>query len=94
MFDWLLSALFIGADLALISPEAMVGSILLLDELVIIKIGGKERFLLGGIASFCNLSEGSSEFILAIFTWNVSTVSRNLCSRVYLAHQNIITSTM
>lgn len=90
----LLAALFVGADFALVSPEAVICRVLLLDELIIIEVGGEEWLLLGRVTAFCDLSEGGSEFIFAIFSGNISAIPWNLGSAVNLAHQNIITSTM
>lgn len=87
MLNGLLSRLAEGTNFAFVAPKAMVACVLLLNERIILDVGGQECILLGSVASLGYLSEGASEFVLAILAWNVAAVAWNLGSRVrHLTH--------
>ena len=92
MFDGFLTRLAEGADFALISPEAVVSGVLLLNEGVVLDVGGEKGIGLGDVAIFSDLSKGISEFIFTIFARNVSAIAWYLCSGIVLTHDKFITA--
>ena len=64
----------------------MVIGILLLDEGIVLDIGGEESFRLRVDGSLGDIPEGTSKFILTIFARNISTISRHLSSPISLTH--------
>lgn len=86
MFDGNLRGRLECAHLPLVAPEAMVSCILLLNKGVIACIGSEEGLRLSWVAVFGDLSKGASKFVFTIFSWNVSTISRYLGSRVADVH--------
>jgi len=72
--------------LSIVAPKLVVVGVLLLDELVVMDVGGEEGRGLRWIGVFGEVSECASELILAVFSRNVSTVARDLCPRIALTH--------
>ena len=78
-----------GAYFASIAPKAVISWILLLYKLVIVDVGGEVGMRLRAIAVFSDLSKGTSEFVLACFSWDIAAVTWHLCSWIRLTHDNI-----
>lgn len=86
MFDGFLRVLVEDIEFPLVSPEAIIAAVLLLDEGIVVDVGGQEGLLLRGVAALGDLSEGAAELVLAVLAGNVAAVSGHLCALVHLTH--------
>ena len=86
VFDGLLRWLTESTYFTLVAPEVMIASVLLLYEFIGLDVGSEEGGWVSGYAVFGEVTESTAEFILAVFTWDVSTVSWDLSTWVSLTH--------
>ena len=86
VLDGLLRVLVEDVELALVAPEAVVSAVLLLDEGIVVDVGGQKGLLLRGIAALSDLPESAAELVLAVLARDVAAVSRHLRALVNLTH--------